>query len=93
MARLWNRFQWKVDAPHVPMLELQHRRELAADGLTEVAVFHGRKPHDGRREYGVGTAGDGGDVEDGVLAGQGIEAVMVTKGTSSLVSVGRSTPQ
>ena len=74
-------FQRKVDAPHVPMLELQHRRELAADGLTEVAIFHGRKPHDGRREDGVGTAGDGGDVEDGVLAGQGIEAVMVTKGT------------
>ena len=62
-------FQWKVDAPDIPMLELQHRRELAADGLTEVAVFHGRKPHDGRWENGVGTAGCG-DVEDGVLTGR-----------------------
>ena len=37
--------------------------------------------HDGRWENGVGTAGDGGDVEDGVLTSQGKEAVMVTKGT------------
>ena len=77
-------FQWKVDAPDVPMLELQHGRELTTDGLAEVAVFHGRQTNDGGRKDGVRAAGDGGDVKDGVLPCQRIEAVVVAERTLQL---------
>ena len=61
------------------MLELKHGRELSTDGLTEVAVFHGRQTHNGGRKDGVRAAGDGGYVEHRVLAGQRIETVVVAE--------------
>ena len=83
--------QRKVHADHVAVLEAEDRAKLPADGLAEEAVLHGWKPHNGRRQHGVSAAGHGGDVQDRVVAGQGVEPVVVAEGPFD-AQVGRVGP-
>ena len=74
------RFEWKMNALDIAVLELEHGRELASDSFAKEPVFHGRQPYDGGGEDGVLSARDGGDVQHGVLTGERIEAVVIAKG-------------
>jgi len=52
----------------------------ALDGLAHPCVFHGRFADDGSGVNRVLAMRDAGEVEDGVLVGQGVEAGVVAEG-------------
>src|ERR1035437_1311278 len=54
--------------------------EDALDGLAHPSVLHGRLADDGGGVDGVLAMGDAGEMEDGVLVGEGVEAGVVAKG-------------
>ena len=54
--------------------------EDALDGLAHPCVFHGRSANDGGGVDGVAAMGDAGEMEDGVLVGEGVEAGVVAEG-------------
>src|ERR1035437_5104104 len=54
--------------------------EDALDGFAHPCVLHGRSADDGGGVDGVLAMGDAGEMEDGVLVGEGVEAGVVAEG-------------
>ena len=55
--------------------------EDALDGLAHPCVLHGRLANYSGGVDGVLAMGDAGEMEDGVLVGEGVEAGVVAEGT------------
>ncbi len=62
------------------MVHAHGGQEDALDGLAHPGVFHGRLADDGRGVDGVLAVGDAGEMEDGVVVGEGVEAGVVAEG-------------
>ena len=62
------------------MVSCMSGQKNALDGLAHPGVFHGRLADDGGGVDGVAAMGDAGDVEDGIVVLQGVEAGVVAEG-------------
>ena len=76
-----DRLDGQIDVDNFWNGELHERQKNALDGLAHPGIFHGRLADDGGGVDGIAAMGDAGDVEDGIVVGQSVEAGVIAEGT------------
>ena len=74
-------FDGQIDVDNFWNGELHEREKNALDGLAHPGIFHRRLADDGGGVDGIAAMGDAGDVEDGIVVGQSVEAGVIAEGT------------